>query len=437
MAPAPLRTAIGSSIERSALLYVSHGFFRKDMSMFDNNPHDEPSPGASDAPPIVPISPAPTAVVVVDAAPPAPPKPASRKWLRIGLGVLAAVLVAGTAGGAYALLQYNQPANAASQFCQDLKVQNFDSAYMMLSAKLQVQYNSGQFHQLNETLDAAEGKVTACGSGQGSGAYDYSLGGDTATVGAAITREKQGNLQGALHLVSQGSWKVDGLDTSLLGINLGALQTLDAFCAAEQSQSYDAVYDLLGPDLRAQTQKAVYVLLAMAQDQLDGKVTACSLKSVVRGNTDAATTVTITVTRETRGTNSGAVTLDSTEGSWKISKIDDAVQGTNLLPLLTASQFCFDIALGDFASAYALTSSTFQAAKTQAQLTQTFALPAGSRWLGCQPDIATYRVTGTQAQFSGQFVYMDASQAFRAVGMTLFLVEEGSTWKVDDVTLTR
>jgi hypothetical protein len=414
--------------------------------MFDNDAHDGPSQGASDAPPtippmsnvpIIPIAPAPTGVVVVDAAPPTPSNPAPRKWLRIGLGVLAAVLVVGTAGGAYALVQYNQPASAASQFCQDLKVQNFDSAYMMLSAKLQVQYDSGQFHQLNEALDAVEGKVTACGSGQGSGAYDYTLGGDTATVGAVITREKQGKLQGALHLVSQGSWKVDGLDTSLLGINLGALQTLDAFCAAEQGQKYDALYDLLGADLRAQTQKAVYVLLAAAQDFIDGKVTACALKSVANGNSDTATTVTISVTREMRGTSSGAVTLDSVEGSWKISKIDDAVQGTNLLPLLTASQFCADIALGDFASAYALTSRTFQATKTRAQLTQTFALPAGSRWLGCQPDIATYRVTGTQAQFSGQFIYMDASQALGAVGMTLFLIEEGSTWKVDDVELTR
>jgi len=411
-------------------------FFRKDVSMFDHDAHEVPPQGASDTPPtippmsVAPIASAPTAMMVVDAA---PPKPASRKWLRIGLGVLAAVLVAGTAGGAYELVQYNQPASAASQFCNDLKVQNFDSAYQMLSAKLQVQYDSGRFHQLNETLDAVEGKVTACGSG----AYDYSLGSDTATVVAVITREKQRQLQGELHLVSQGSWKVDGLDTSLLGINLGALQTLNAFCAAEQSQNYDALYDLLGADLRAKTPKVEYAALATIQDLLDGKVTACTLKSVAPDNSDTATTVTITVTRETRGTSSGAVTLTSVEGNWKISKIDDAVQGTNLLPLFTAGEFCADIALGDFAGAYALTSRTFQTTKTQAQFTQTFALPAGSRWLGCRPDFATYRVTGTQAQFSGQFLYMDAGQVLRAVAMKLFLVEESSIWKVDDVTLTR
>jgi hypothetical protein len=406
------------------------------MSMYHDDtqgPHDWPptTPSTPDVP-VAPIAPAPTAVMVVD-APPAPTKLTSRRWFRIGLGVLAAVLVAGTAVGAYTLVQYNKPASAASQFCNDLKAQNFDSAYTMLSAKLQVQYNSGQFHQLNETLDTVEGKVTACGSG----AYDYSLGGDTATVGAVMTREKQGPLQGALHLVSQGSWKVDGLDTSLLGINLGALQTLNAFCAAEQSQKYDAVYDLLGPDLRAQTPQLEYTAYATLQELIDGKVTACSLKSIASGNTDATTTVTITVTRETRGTSSGAVTLDSVEGSWKISKIDDAVQGTNPQPLLVGTELCLYVAIGQNTLAYALTSAQYQQTHTLAQFRQYFAshLPAGGKWLLGEPDLTTYKVTANTAQYSGAFGYTDASPLPKGVPMTLAFVLESGSWKVDAITL--
>src|SRR5260221_3595842 len=225
-----------------------------------------------------------------------PPRKGPPLWLWITIGGVVTVLILGGIGAFVALSLYGAPGAAATQFCTDLKTQNYDLAYNMLSAKLQATYTSDQFHQANGVLDTAEGKVTACGAASGSGADDYSLGSDTATVGAVVTREKQGALKGALHLVSQGSWKVDALDTSLLGINLGALQTLNVFCAAEQSQKYDAVYDLLGPDLRAQTPKAEYAAFATIQELIDGNGTACSLTSVVSGNTDATTTVTITVT---------------------------------------------------------------------------------------------------------------------------------------------
>ncbi len=402
----------------------------------DDTTNQLPSRFAGDQP-IVPAPQPPGRMVIVAAPQTTPLQPSSRKWLWIGLAVLAAVLVVGTAGGVYALAQYNQPASVASQFCQDLKAQNFDSAYAMLSAKLQAQYDSGQFHQLNETLDAVEGNVTACGTASGSGSYEYSLGSDTATVEAVITRATQGKLQGAINLVSQGSWKIDALDTSLLGINPVALQMVGAFCAAMQSQSYDALYDLLASALRGQTQKIEYVALGQLQDLLNGKVTACAIKTIPSGNTDTTTAVTITVTRATLGASTGTITLDTADGGWKISKIDDSIQGTNLQPLFTASQFCLDIALGDFAGAYALTSSAFQAAKTQAQLAQIFALPAGGKWLACVPDMATYRVTGSQAQFSGQLFYFDASQALHEARITLFFTEEGGTWKVDDIQLSR
>src|SRR5262249_4597897 len=149
------------------------------------------------------------------------------KWLWITLGTVAALLVVG--GGAFAFIQYTAPAAAAGQFCTDPKAQSDDSAYNLLSAKLQAVYTQKRVPPANGVLDAAEGKVASCGSTSGS--YSYSLGGSTASVTAVITRQTQGTLQGKVQLVNgSGGWKVDALETSLLGINPGALQTLGAFC---------------------------------------------------------------------------------------------------------------------------------------------------------------------------------------------------------------
>src|SRR5579884_3140483 len=131
-------------------------------------------------------------------APPAAPKKRSLKWLWITLAVLAALVILGGGGAVFALVQYAQPAVAAGTFCADLKAQNYTAAYSMLSAKMQAAYSSTAFAQGNAALDGAEGKVTACGAGSGSNAYNYSLGSNTASLVAVLTREKQGTLQGTI-----------------------------------------------------------------------------------------------------------------------------------------------------------------------------------------------------------------------------------------------
>ena len=78
-------------------------------------------------------------------APPYAPKKRSLKWLWITLGVVGALIIVGGGAAVFALVQYAQPASAAATFCQDLKTQNYDAAYGMLSAKLKAAYTDKAF----------------------------------------------------------------------------------------------------------------------------------------------------------------------------------------------------------------------------------------------------------------------------------------------------
>jgi len=360
-----------------------------------------------------------------------PEKQRSLRWLWITLGALAGLLVVGGGAGAFALAQYNAPAGAASQFCTDLKTQDYNSAYTILSAKLKAAYNSDQFHQANGALDAAEGKVTACGAASGSGSYDYSLGGSTATVTAVVTRDKQGNLnlQGGIHLVNESDgWKVDRLDTSLLGVNLGALGTLGAFCAAMQAQNYSTAFGLFSstPGVTADT----FASAQQLPDQVDGKVTACAIKSIPSGNTDTTTTVTVTVTRATLGAGTGNVSLDGTGGAWKITKIDQI--GTDVRPLLVGKQFCADIVASQWNDAYSLLSSTTQGQVTVAQLQDDFTVP-GVQITSCTADVTSsgYHISGDTATLKATLTLTQTSNgAVVKLIMTLTFRQEGALWKV-------
>lgn len=373
---------------------------------------------------------------VATSAPPSAPKKRSLKWLWITLAVVVALLLVGGGAAVFALVQYAQPAAAAGTFCTDLKTQNYDGAYNLLSAKLKAAYTSDQFHQGNAAIDAAEGKVTACGAASGSNAYNYSLGGSTATVTAVLTRSTQGNLQGAVHLVNENGWKVDGLDTSLLGINLGALQTLGAYCAAMQTQNYSAAYGFLGSALQTQAVSAdTFAALEKLQDQVDGKVTACAVTAISAGNTDTSTTVTASVTRSTLGAKTGNMTLEATNGTWKLTKVDDALQGTDLGPLVTGSLFTLALAANDFADAYKLLSPELQAQLTEAQFQQTFALPTGYKYLAATPDLTTYKVTGTSAQYSGSVIFSDPTNTQLKAPFTLTLVKQSQAWLINGLEI--
>ncbi len=113
------------------------------------------------------------------------------------------------------------------------------------------------------------------------------------------------------------------------------------------------------------------------------------------------------------------------------------MRGTDPQPLLVGTELCLYVLVGQNTLAYALTSVQYQQTHTLAQFQHYFAshLPAGGKWLLPEPDLTTYKVTANTAQYSGAFGYIDASGALQGVPMTLALVLESGSWKVDAITL--
>lgn len=374
--------------------------------------------------------------------PPVPPAKKSRRGLKIALILGAVVLVLGAVGGAAAVFVINQfaaPGVAALQFCNQLKSQNYNGAYGMLSSTLQSQYTQTAFSAGVSALDTAEGKVIGCQQAQGSNTYSYSLGASTATVNAQLTRGIQGNLTGALHMKNQnGSWKVDGLDTSLLGVNIGALATSGAFCAAMQGADYATAYGMLDSAQQGLVSQADFVASGKLHDQIDGTISKCALAKVPQGNTDQLSRLTIDLMRAKLGDRTGDVTLKLEGTAWKIDSTDAALNGTDLRPLIVGAQFCALMSAAKYTDAFALFSSTFQGTATSAQ----FAAAAGSyqgnavKWTCGAPDYSTYSVNGDHASIT-----IPITTAIPALGSAatstekddvLFVVENGA-WKIDDL----
>jgi len=341
-------------------------------------------------------------------------------------------------GGYFAFTNYTAPATAAGNYCGYLKAQNYDSAYGMLSSKLKGQYTSEQFRQASAALDHAEGNVTACGAGTGSNAYKYTLFSNTATVQAKITREQLGDLEGPLGLVNQDGWKVDSLDASLLGIDLGALDTLGKFCAALQSQNYSGAYALLGSTATTQIMAADFATAGGLHDQIDGTVSACALEGVSASTsaaTSAATPVQVGLTRAKLGKKVGNLTLAAeSDGTWKIQSVDQALLGTDIGPLQVGALFCNDVFTGKYDEAGTLITPALAAALVpHGGLKGEFAVPATLKFVSCTPDLTTYMVQTNQASYDSDVkVQIVSSGATASLKLTLFFAPSADgSWKVD------
>ena len=375
--------------------------------------------------------------------PPAPKK--SRRGLKVALIVAGIVLVLGALGGGGAVFLINQiaaPGMAAVQFCNELKTQNYDNAYSMLSSSMQGQYPETAFRAGITALDTAEGKVIGCQQAQGGNTYKYSLGSSTATVGAQLTRANQGNLTGSIHLKNEnGSWKVDSIDTSLLGVNIAALQASGAFCAAMQGQQYDAAYGMLDSAQQGLVPQADFVASGKLHDEIDGTVTKCGLTKVMPGNTDQITKLTIDMNRSKLGDRSGVVALKYEGSAWKVDGTDPSLNGTDLHPLVVDAQFCTLMTAGKYTDAYGLLSSGFQGALTKDQFVAQFSTLEGYKlaWSCGKPDYSSYKVSGDTAAIVQPFSLSIPSLGANAVAnitYTVKLVLEGEAWKVDDLVIS-
>lgn len=371
------------------------------------------------------------------AAQPAPRK-RSLRGLWIALGSVLALVVVSCTGAGFALAQYVAPATAAGTFCANLKAQHYGAAYTMLSAKERAQLTSQQFVQASQALDQVEGKVVACGQAKTSGAYTYSLGGSSATLMAVITRGKVGSLQGVMHLKSEnGGWKVDGLETSLLGVNLGALATASAFCAALQAANYSAAYALLGTLAQSHVAQADFAADGQAHDQIDGSVSACQFTSLGESNTDSSASLAVSITRAKLGQRSGSLSLDVESGAWKISGVAASLQGTDVGPLQTGRRFCTDLASANYSDLYGLLTDNFTGGLSEAEVANVFnGTAVGVKFSGCTVDstsYSTYKLSGTSASYDGQMALLKVSTGqSKTVTVTFKFVLDGTAWKLDD-----
>jgi hypothetical protein len=364
--------------------------------------------------------------------PPAPRR--SRRTLWIVLGILAAVVLLVAGSAAYAYGQYTAPGDAANSFCSDLKTQNYTRAYEQLSARQRAQFARDQFVQGSALLDRLEGKVTSCQLVNTGGAYGYSLGGSSAALTTVINREIAGALEGTVHLKNEnGAWKVDGLDTSLLGVNLMALEAAGAFCAAMQSQAYTVAYALLGAIAQGAVSQAQFEQAAKTHDQIDGQITACTLESLGQDNTDSSASLVASVTRAKLGQRAGKLSLDAENGAWKVATIDQALLGTDLGPLQVGTAVCADMESGNYTAIYTdLASSGIRAYFTQARFVAGYTLKPGIKYAGCQPNLSTYTVSATDASYRIVLYYFFTADG-TSVGFqgTMFFVYENGVWKFD------
>jgi hypothetical protein len=371
-------------------------------------------------------------------SPPAPKK--SRRGLKVALTVGAIILVLFGLGGGTAIFllnQYTAPGVAALTFCNDLKAQHYESAYSSLSADLQSQFSQTSFSAGVAALDTAEGRILGCQQARSSNAYMYSLGAGTATVGAQMTRATQGDLTGALHLKNQnGSWKIDGIDTSLLGVNIGALQASGAFCAAMQGQDYSAAYDLLDSAQQGQVSRDDFVASGKLHDAIDGSITTCALAKVPQGNNDQLTLLTIQLKRSKQGLATGDVTLKLEGTAWKLDATAAALNGTDLRPLVLGGTFCTLFEAGRYGDAYGLLSSGAHALFTKAQFVASYQTISGYtvKWSCGTPDLTTYKVTADKGLASVVIPITGAIAAVNfkdTVNTKVDFVLENDVWKID------
>ena len=361
------------------------------------------------------------------------------RGLIIGSIVALVVLLLAGSGTAFAVTQM-QPAaaNAAVRFCTALKSQDYTAAYSALSTKLKTQYTQTQFTQDMGMLDKADGAVSTCQQSTASNAYSYSLGSSTATDLILISRGSN-SLQGQVHLANAGNfvganWQVDAIDTSLLGVNLKALEATTAFCSALQTKDYSTAFAAFATPPTSLQTAADFKDSGALWDQIDGSVTACAVSALGSSNDDTTASMTLSVTRAKSGAHTSAISLSANGTDWKISHLDAGVFGTDLGAAHTAKLFCSALSAGKYADVYALLSSDFVGPATESEIADVFSgKNGGIKWSGCTVDLSTYSVSGSDASITVKVTLVLLSTGQSVTGpLQLKLVKTGDVWKVND-----
>ena len=224
--------------------------------------------------------------------------------------------------------------DTATTFCNDLRAQKYTDAYSLLSSGYQAQITGKDFTAFNQVHDQLDGKVRQCGLAglQNNAGFNLNLNPQSASFNAQITRNR--SYTGEVSLVKQnGSWKIDSVDDSLQGSDVGGLTTGSQFCQALAAQDYTAVYAMFTPAYQQQIGSAENYANGLKAVFGDGQfqITGCQPQIdtyTVTAQDDAASVSGAFDIKVT--TDAGALTVQvpfkiafaKISGAWKISDLE-------------------------------------------------------------------------------------------------------------------
>lgn len=211
-------------------------------------------------------------------------------------------------------------------------------------------------------------------------------------------------------------------------------------CADLQARQYAAVYALLVPSARQRVTQQQFVTSGSLQDEVDGTIRACAVTAQAPGITlDVAPTGENFSLRVTRAkTYRGDLALVRRGDVWQVVSLAPVQLGTEVGPLLVATEFCQALRAGDYAAAYAYTSSAFQA-RAGAELAyaaaiQNALMQSDATISGCQLEVPTYALgaSGDTATVSW-LLQMQVGSIQNPWSQTATFVKENGVWKIDSI----
>ncbi|MGH2486943.1 MAG: hypothetical protein ACRDHE_13115, partial [Ktedonobacterales bacterium] len=174
-----------------------------------------------------------------------------------------------------------------------------------------------------------------------------------------------------------------------------------SFCSDLTSKNYSAAYDLLSTKYQTTVSSGDFTGANTLRDMLSGAVRSCPIPTGGPDVSAGVNTVTLFVSftrpNPTPTTASGSITLIKQGGVWKIDKIDDALLGANVAPLMVAEAYCNALVNGDYATVYKQLSSRYQQQTDEGTFQANFtnslsAFGPNAKIATCVPDLMSYKI---------------------------------------------
>lgn len=359
-------------------------------------------------------------------------QPKKARRLLTMLLLLASVLIA--ADGA-ALAVYFTPIHTVERFCQAVAAQDDGRAYQLLTTRFQRQHSLEQFARDMQVLDNVAGRATGCGGTSITSPISPDMLMGELVVTTKLRRGHYGEMRGQAQLrVEDGAWRIDRVDASLMGVDLGALDAASLFCDALRRQNYGAVYTLLTANRPSTTTELDFTAQGRAWDQIGGQVSACGVASIEPSSSNTRAQLTISVTRTRAGLLGGVMTLARGDEQWAIQALDQTVLGADLGPLVVGQQFCTNLSNGMFHNAYLLLSRSLRMILPEHDGRWQSYTALRMRW-SCIPDFATYTVGGNRASYvvMAQVINNATGKTATLPRLLFMFVHEDGAWMLDNI----